>query len=114
MVKVAGTFGRSGTHDFILIRATAIIILVYAIYLIGFIAFNELTFDVWTAFFALTLTKVLTLFALLAMLVHAWIGLWQVLTDYVKCAKLRAALQFVLTSTAFVYLLSGFVIVWGV
>ena len=89
MVKVAGKFGRSGTHDLILIRATPIILLVYAIYLIGFIALNNLTYSVWTRFFSLTATKVLTLFALLAMLVHAWIGLCQVLTDYVKCAKLR-------------------------
>ena len=41
------------------------------------------------------------------MLVHAWIGLWQVLTDYVKCTKLRVgALQFLLTSVAFRSMLS--------
>jgi succinate dehydrogenase / fumarate reductase membrane anchor subunit len=48
------------------------------------------------------------------MLVHSWIGLWQVLTDYVKNALLRAALQFLLTSTAFVYVIFGFVILWGI
>ena len=114
MVKVAGTFGRSGVHDYILLRATAVVLLVYIIYLIGFISITEITYASWSNFFALTVTKVLTLFALIAMLVHAWIGLWQVLTDYVKCTLLRGALQFSLTSLAFIYLIFGFVILWGV
>ena len=114
MVKVAGTFGRSGVHDFILLRASAVVLLVYIIYLVGFVALNDITYASWSSFFGLTLTKVLTIFALVAMLVHAWIGLWQVLTDYVKCTLLRGILQFVLTSMAFVYLILGFVILWGV
>jgi len=114
MVKVAGTFGRSGVHDYILIRASALIMLAYTLYLIGFISFNDINYVSWSSFFSLTLTKVFTLFALIAMLIHAWIGLWQVLTDYVKCTALRGALQFLLTSVAFIYVLSGFVILWGV
>jgi len=114
MVKVAGTFGRSGVHDFILLRATAIILLAYVIYLVGFISCTDITYTAWTAFFSLTLTKVFTLLALIAMLVHAWIGLWQVLTDYVKNTLLRGFLQFSLTSVAFIYVLTGFVILWGV
>ncbi|PKF60428.1 succinate dehydrogenase, hydrophobic membrane anchor protein [Psychromonas sp. psych-6C06] len=114
MVKVAGTFGRSGAHDYILLRASALVLLAFILYLVGFVAFNDINYLSWTNFFSLTFTKVLTLFALVAMLVHAWIGLWQVLTDYVKCTKLRGALQFLLTSVAFIYVISGFVILWGV
>jgi len=114
MVKVAGTFGRSGVHDYLLIRASALILLAYAIYLVGFIAMTDIDYASWSHFFSMTLTKVFTLFALLSMLVHAWIGLWQVLTDYVKCTMLRGALQFLLTSVAFIYVIAGFVILWGV
>jgi len=114
MVKIAGTFGRSGVHDYVLLRATAVILLAYTLYLVGFIASAELTYQVWSGFFSLTLTKVFTLLALTAMLIHAWIGLWQVLTDYVKCTLLRGVLQFLLTAVAFVYVIFGFVILWGV
>ena len=114
MVNVAGTFGRSGVHDYILLRASALILFTYTSYLIGFITFNDITYASWVGFFSLTLTKVFTLFALIAMLVHAWIGLWQVLTDYVKSTMLRGALQFLLTSVAFIYVISGFVILWSV
>jgi len=114
MVKVAGTFGRSGVHDYILLRASAVVLLAYVLYLVGFIAFSDITYTVWSEFFSLTLTKVFTLMALIAMLVHSWIGIWQVLTDYVKCTLLRGTLQFVLTVVAFVYVIFGFVILWGV
>lgn len=114
MVKIAGTFGRSGVHDYILLRASALILLAYTLYLVGFITFYDITYSSWTGFFTLTVTKVFTLFALIAMLVHAWIGLWQILTDYIKCTMLRGTLQFLLTSVAFIYVISGFVILWGV
>ncbi|WP_022941360.1 succinate dehydrogenase, hydrophobic membrane anchor protein [Psychromonas hadalis] len=114
MVKVAGTFGRSGVHDYLLIRASALVLLAYILYLVGFVAFTEITYVTWTEFFSSTLTKVFSLFALISMLVHAWIGLWQILTDYIKCTKLRGALQFILTSVAFIYVIFGFVILWGV
>ncbi|WP_019614160.1 succinate dehydrogenase, hydrophobic membrane anchor protein [Psychromonas ossibalaenae] len=114
MVKIAGTFGRSGVHDYILLRASAIVLLAYILYFVGFIASADLTYAVWTGFFSLTLTKVFSLFALIAMLVHAWIGIWQVLTDYVKNTLVRGFLQFSLTSAAFIYVISGFVILWGV
>lgn len=114
MVKVAGTFGRSGVHDYILLRASAVILLAYILYLVGFFVSADITYQVWTGFFALAFTKVFTLLALVAMLVHAWIGIWQVLTDYVKCTLLRGSLQFVLTTIALAYVIFGFVILWGV
>ncbi|MEH6453000.1 MAG: succinate dehydrogenase, hydrophobic membrane anchor protein [Psychromonas sp.] len=114
MVNLASTFGRSGVHDYILIRASAVILLAYVIYLVGFITFYDVSYAAWTNFFSLTLTKVFSLFALIAMLIHAWIGLWQVLSDYVKNTMLRGVSQFLLTSVAFIYVISGFVILWGV
>ena len=80
MVTNSATFGRSGVHDYILIRATALIMTCYVLYLVGFVAFNDITYEVWTGFFATTFTKVFTLLTLLCVLIHAWIGLWQVLT----------------------------------
>lgn len=114
MVNIAGTFGRSGVHDFLLIRATAIIMLAYILYIVGFLATADMTFEMWSGFFSLTFTKVFTLLALISMLIHAWIGVWQVLTDYIKCTMMRGTLQFILTSVAVVYVIFGFVILWGV
>ncbi|MEZ8096887.1 succinate dehydrogenase, hydrophobic membrane anchor protein [Photobacterium swingsii] len=114
MVGNVSTVGRNGIHDFILIRATALILTLYTFYMVGFFAFGpELTFETWSAFFGQLSTRVFTLLALLSILVHAWIGLWQVLTDYIKPAALRAGLQFGVVAVLLVYLFSGFLIVWG-
>ncbi|MDO6540929.1 succinate dehydrogenase, hydrophobic membrane anchor protein [Photobacterium sanguinicancri] len=114
MVGNVSTVGRNGIHDFILIRATALILTLYTFYMVGFFAFGpELTFETWSAFFGQLSTRVFTLLALLSILVHAWIGLWQVLTDYIKPAALRAGLQLGVVVVLLVYLFSGFLIVWG-
>ena len=58
--------------------------------------------------------KVFTLLALLSLVVHAWIGVWQVLSDYIKPAFLRGSLQFIFSVTLLAYLAAGFITVWGV
>lgn len=115
MVNNAATVGRSGIHDFILLRASAVILAVYTLFMLGFfLTTPEVTYDVWRNFFASMPVKIFTLLAIIATLIHAWIGVWQVLSDYVKPAFLRGSLQFVFTVTLFVYLAAGFLTVWGV
>ncbi|MBV7315768.1 succinate dehydrogenase, hydrophobic membrane anchor protein [Shewanella sp. NIFS-20-20] len=115
MVTNAASFGRSGVHDFIMIRASAVILASYALFIVGFLALSSpLTFEVWQGLFATLPMKIYTLVALVALLIHAWIGTWQVLTDYIKSVALRGVLQFVFVVAAFSYLAAGLIIVWGV
>ncbi len=115
MVGNVATLGRNGVHDFILIRASGIVLALYAVFLYGFfLCTPEVTFDVWQSLFSHLGMKVFTVLAALSVLYHAWIGIWQVLTDYVKCIKLRGLLQFIFTITLFVYTAAVFFIVWGV
>lgn len=115
MVSNASALGRNGVHDFLLVRATAIVLTLYIIYMIGFFAVTgELTYEVWSGFFASAFTKVFTLLALFSILIHAWIGMWQVLTDYVKPVAIRLGLQLIIVVALLVYVIYGFVVVWGV
>ncbi|NTS77549.1 succinate dehydrogenase, hydrophobic membrane anchor protein [Catenovulum sp. SM1970] len=115
MVNNAATLGRSGVHDFLIIRASALILAAYAIFLVAYIFCTpNISFADWTGLFSNTAMKVFTILALFGLLAHAWIGLWQVLTDYVKCTKLRLFLQFFLNIAAFSYFITGIVVLWGV
>lgn len=115
MVNNVATVGRSGIHDFILIRASAIILAAYVLYILGFfITTPEVTYDIWQGFFSGMCTKVATVLALFSLLVHAWIGVWQVLSDYVKPALLRGFLQFFFAVLLLTYLVTGILTVWGV
>ncbi|MGX5913834.1 succinate dehydrogenase, hydrophobic membrane anchor protein [Aliidiomarina sp. Khilg15.8] len=115
MVNVASTFGRSGTHDFVLVRASALILAAYALFMVSFLVSTpELTYEVWTALFGKLWMKVFTLLALFALMVHGWIGIWQVLTDYVKNSLGRGVLQFIVSLALIAYLMAGLFVLWGV
>ncbi len=114
MVKHVTSLGRNGVHDFLLIRASAIILILYTVYLLSFCLFANVTYLAWTEFFGAIFTKLFTMLALVCILIHAWIGLWQVLTDYVKCAKLRALLQLIVVAVLIGYVFSGLFVLWGV
>jgi len=115
MVNNAATVGRSGVHDFILIRTSAVVLALYVFYILGFfVTTPEVTFELWQGFFSGLFTKVFTIIALFALLIHAWIGIWQVLSDYIKPAFLRGVLQFFFAVTLLSYLVMGFLTVWGV
>lgn len=114
MVKHVSTLGRNGVHDFILIRASAIILTLYTIYICGFFLMaGDVGYMEWKGFFDGLFTKVFTMVALASILIHAWIGLWQVLTDYIKPTLLRGSLQFALIAVLFGYFFSGLFILWG-
>ncbi len=114
MVNNATALGRSGLQDWLLLRGAAIIIALYILYILGFFIFTgPLTYPAWHHFFSTALTRVFTSLALLSILVHGWIGLWQVLTDYVKSLALRLVLQLVIAVALFSYAIYGTVVVWG-
>lgn len=114
MVTNASALGRNGIHDWLLLRAAAIVITLYVIYLLGFVlTAPSLTYEIWRGFFASHTTKVFTVLALASVLVHGWIGMWQVLTDYVKPLALRLVLQLVIVAALVVYLVYGTLVVWG-
>ncbi|OCQ51777.1 Succinate dehydrogenase hydrophobic membrane anchor subunit [Photorhabdus australis subsp. thailandensis] len=115
MVSNASALGRTGIHDWLLLRASAIIIVLYVIYILGFVAVtSDITYEVWRSFFSSSITKVFTVLALFSILAHAWIGMWQVLTDYVKPLALRLVLQLAIVVALMAYLIYGTIVVWGV
>ncbi|WP_337262077.1 MULTISPECIES: succinate dehydrogenase membrane anchor subunit [unclassified Serratia (in: enterobacteria)] len=114
MVGNVSALGRNGVHDWLLLRASAIVITLYVLYILGFVVTAPgITYEIWRGFFATSITKVFTLLTLLSILVHAWVGMWQVLTDYIKPLALRLVLQLAIVIALLVYLLYGTIVVWG-
>jgi succinate dehydrogenase / fumarate reductase membrane anchor subunit len=118
MVKPASSFGRSGLHDWLIQRLSALVLLAYALYIGGFLlgvglGQGPLTHALWKGLFGATPMKVATMVAVFAVVAHAWIGIWTVLTDYVKPVGVRFFAQGVLVVTCLSLLLWGLMIVWG-
>ena len=80
MVLNQATLKRDGVQDFVSLRATALIISAYAIFIIGyFLCTPEVTFEAWQGLFSNLAMKGFTLITLSLHYGSCRIGLWQVL-----------------------------------
>ncbi|MEE2025673.1 succinate dehydrogenase, hydrophobic membrane anchor protein [Alkalimonas mucilaginosa] len=114
MVLNQASLKRDGVQDYVSIRATATVLGLYVLFILGFFLVTpEVTYEVWNNLFAQLWMKVFTLLALISVAIHARIGLWQVVTDYIKNAQLRALVQFIVSVMAFSYVAVGLFVLWG-
>lgn len=91
--NITSLTGR-GLRDWLIQRVTALAIFVYILVLAVFwFSHPNLTYTVWHDFFACTSIKILSIIAWLCLILHAWIGLWTVTTDYLKSLWLRLTIQ---------------------
>lgn len=92
MVTSVTSFGRSGVYDWLVQRVTAVILLAYVLFLVGYMLNADgLSYIEWRALFAQLWMRVFTLVALLALCAHAWIGMWTIGTDYLTKFALGTA-----------------------
>ena len=115
MVKNVFLVNRNGIYHWLLLRISAIFIMLYVFYILIFMLTNHtLTYDIWHNFFSFSFTKVFTMLTLFFILIHGWIGMWQVLTDYIKNLILRLVFQILIVLTLISYVCYGFIVVWSV
>ena len=115
MVINQASLKSDGIQDYVSLRATALFMTAYTIFILGFfLTTPTVTYEVWSGLFSNLAVKVFTFMTLLCIWVHARIGLWQVLTDYVKASGLRSALSFVLNLMGLAYVVTGLFVLWGV
>lgn len=85
---------RRGFHEWVVQRVSAVLIGIYAVFLFAFIfTHSPIDFSIWNALFSNLVMKIATFVVLIAILWHAWIGLWTVFTDYVKNNAVRLLLE---------------------
>ena len=121
MVTAVTSFGRSGLYDWLIQRVTAVIMGAYTIFLAVYIlAHPELSFVEWQGLFGHLWMRVFSLLTLISIAVHAWIGMWSVLTDYVtirlmgpKATFLRILAQMLMGLVTVTYVIWGIEILWG-
>lgn len=112
-IKSATGLTGSGARDWVMQRISAVILAVYSVVLVGFFLFNNVDYATWHAFMTSLPMKLFSLLAILALVVHAWVGMWTVLTDYVKSSGLRLVLQSLVIVAMLVYLFWGVMIFWS-
>jgi succinate dehydrogenase / fumarate reductase membrane anchor subunit len=115
MMQNPTSLSSSGLRDWLIQRVTAIILAVYVIFLLIFVAaHSHLHYDQWQALFANPFMRIFSFLALLSLVTHSWVGIWTVLTDYIKCAWGRLFLEVLMILALICYLVWGVGILWRV
>jgi succinate dehydrogenase / fumarate reductase membrane anchor subunit len=119
-VTTVTSFGRNGLYDWLFQRISAVVLAVYFVFIFGFIATNpDLSFEQWKALFDANWMRVFSLISLVMILVHVWIGMWGVLTDYVtvrmmgpKAPAIRLSLQLLIFLVMAIVVIVGIDVLW--
>ncbi|WP_370981587.1 succinate dehydrogenase, hydrophobic membrane anchor protein [Agaribacterium sp. ZY112] len=122
MVTATTSFSRNGLSDWIIQRFTAVVLAAYTVFIIGFLLMNpNLDFATWQALFSCTWVRIFSLFTLVSIVAHGWIGLWVVLTDYItsrmvgsSALAIRVVVLSVYAVVNVVFLVWGVEIFWGI
>jgi succinate dehydrogenase / fumarate reductase membrane anchor subunit len=105
MVKRVIVGAHYGTRGWLAQRITALVMALYtpvALYI--FLSRAPWTYEAWQAFFAQGWVRIATLLFVVSLAWHAWVGVRDILMDYIKHDGLRLALLVVT-----VLLLAGYV-----
>jgi succinate dehydrogenase / fumarate reductase membrane anchor subunit len=103
----------NGLRDWLVQRFSSLIIAAYFIILsIFFFMHKNLNYDILHNLFSSTWMQVFTFITLISLFLHAWVGVWTIITDYAKPIFLRLALQLVVILTLTIYFIWGVVILW--
>lgn len=97
MVKLRKSLSAGhGLNAWLQQRVTAVVILLAAAILIAFLALGSCAavegFSAWTAFFSCTWVRIVAQILVIAVVVHAWIGVRDIVMDYIKSYSARVTL----------------------
>jgi succinate dehydrogenase / fumarate reductase membrane anchor subunit len=84
-----------GMRDWLSQRVTAALMAIFTLLVLGQVLLSRgpIGYDKWAGIFASQWMKVLTFTVVAALLLHVWVGMRDVLMDYVKPVWARLALQ---------------------
>ena len=96
MVRRIVVGAHYGLRDWLVQRVSAVVMALYAlVFLVILVSAPPRHYAAWKALFAAQSMKLATFLFLVSLFLHAWIGLRDILMDYIQSTGLRLSLQVV-------------------
>ncbi|UCJ15613.1 succinate dehydrogenase, hydrophobic membrane anchor protein [Pseudomonas sp. MM211] len=121
MVTNVTNFSRSGLYDWMAQRVSAVVLAAYVLFLLGYILLNPgMGYAEWHGLFSNSAMRIFSMLTLVALGIHAWVGMWTISTDYLTqtaLGKWATVVRFLFQATCgiamFVFFVWGVQILWG-
>jgi succinate dehydrogenase / fumarate reductase membrane anchor subunit len=106
---------QKGIKDWVAQRVTAVLLVIYLVILgVMLLSHQPLDFQAWQNIFQPLWFKIFSVIAFLSVVIHAWIGIWTIFTDYIHPWGLRFTLMWVVALVLLGYFIWLLQILWGV
>lgn len=113
MVTNVTSLTGNGLRDWLIQRVSAVYLLFYIVVLTCAASKHATDYATWHALWQGMAMRGLTLVALIMLSLHAWIGLWTVTTDYLKCTAMRLGAQLMIGFGLVAQFIWAVYVVWG-
>lgn len=122
MVDRIVTGAHYGLRDWLVQRVTAVLMVLYVLFVAGYVVLHAgfvnntwvgLDYNAWTGLFSNLVMRSFSLLFLFAVFYHAWIGVRDIVMDYVKSARVRLAIYVLVITSLLLYSIWAVQILWG-
>ena len=114
MVNRVVTGAHYGLREWLAQRVTAVVMAAYTLIFTGYLLLQpSVDYNLWSALFANNVVRTFTLLFLLSMFYHAWVGVRDIVMDYVKPAGIRLVMHVVVILALILYTIWSVQILWG-
>lgn len=114
MVDRIVTGAHYGLRDWLVQRITAALMAAYVLGIAGYVLLHpDMGYDRWTGLFSNQIVRSFSLLFLLALYCHAWVGVRDIVMDYVRPASLRLGIYVVVIVALVLYAIWAVQILWG-
>ncbi len=114
MLNRVVTGAHYGLRDWLAQRITAVVMALFTVFVAVFLLLQpRVDYDVWTRLFSSNVMRSFALLFLLSVFYHAWIGVRDIVMDYVKPASVRLLIHVSVILVLLLYAIWSVQILWG-
>ena len=108
------TGAHYGLRDWLIQRITAVMMVLYILSITVYCLMQPvLDYNAWTLLFSSNVVRTFSLLFLLSVFYHAWIGVRDIVMDYVKAAFIRLLIYVLVILSLLLYVIWSVQILWG-
>ena len=114
MVNRIVTGAHYGLRDWMVQRITAVVMAIYAVIIVVYLLMqSSFGYDTWAELFSGNVMRTFSMLFLLSLFYHAWIGVRDIVMDYVKPASIRLLIHVLVILALVLYTIWSVQILWG-